>query len=104
MGPGPAHRAVGGPSRSEAILGPGGRFRPGILFRLPAGLHLPERTQAGPDGGTEDKPVGTTWICVVYKEKTHTVKFRFGGSRERIIDQASYSAMQLLRRLILDMI
>ncbi|MEN8228154.1 MAG: competence/damage-inducible protein A [Bacteroidota bacterium] len=59
---------------------------------------------AGPDGGTEEKPVGTTWICVVYKEKIYSMKFRFGGSRERIIDQASYSAMQLLRRLILDMI
>jgi nicotinamide-nucleotide amidase len=59
---------------------------------------------AGPDGGTKDKPVGTTWICVVYRDKVHSMKYRFGGSRERIIDQASYSAMQLLRRLILDMI
>jgi nicotinamide-nucleotide amidase len=59
---------------------------------------------AGPDGGTEDKPVGTTWICVTYKDRIHAEKFRFGGTRERIIDQASYSAMQLLRRLILDLI
>lgn len=59
---------------------------------------------AGPDGGTEDKPVGTTWICVLYKEKIYSNKYRFSGSRDRIIDQASYSAMQLLRRLILDMI
>ena len=57
---------------------------------------------AGPDGGTEDKPVGTTWICVAYGEKIHSKKFRFGGTRERIIEQASFSAMQLLRRLILD--
>jgi len=59
---------------------------------------------AGPDGGTEDKPVGTTWICVAYGDKIYAMKYRFGGSRDRIIDQASYSAMQLLRRLILDMI
>ncbi len=56
---------------------------------------------AGPDGGTEEKPVGTTWISVVAGEKIHTRQFRFGGNRERIIDQASYSAMQMLRRLIL---
>jgi len=59
---------------------------------------------AGPDGGTEDKPIGTTWICVAYGRNVFAKKYRFGGTRERIIDQASYSAMQLLRRLILDML
>ena len=57
---------------------------------------------AGPDGGTEDKPVGTTWICVAYGDKIFSKNYRFAGTRERIIDQASFSAMQLLRRLILD--
>lgn len=59
---------------------------------------------AGPEGGTEDKPVGTTWIAVVAREKVHSGHFLFGGSRERIIDQASYSAMQMLRRLILGLL
>lgn len=59
---------------------------------------------AGPDGGTEDKPVGTTWISVAYKDKVLAKKYFFGGTRERIIDQASYAAMQLLRRLLLDLI
>jgi len=59
---------------------------------------------AGPDGGTTDKPVGTTWICVAYGDKLYSEKYLFGGSRDRIIDQASYSAMQLLRRLILETI
>jgi nicotinamide-nucleotide amidase len=57
---------------------------------------------AGPDGGTEEKPVGTTWICVVHGENSYAEKFLFWGTRERIIDQASYTAMQLLRRLLLD--
>jgi len=56
---------------------------------------------AGPDGGTEEKPVGTTWICVQYGEESYAKQYRFGGSRERIIDQASHTGMQLLRRLIL---
>ena len=59
---------------------------------------------AGPDGGTDEKPVGTTWISVVYMDKIHTKKFLFGGSRDRIITQASYTAMQLLRRLVLELI
>jgi len=57
---------------------------------------------AGPDGGSEEKPVGTTWICVQYGEKSYAGKYRFGGSRERIIDQASHTSLQLLRRLILN--
>jgi nicotinamide-nucleotide amidase len=56
---------------------------------------------AGPDGGTEDKPVGTTWISVVSGDQVYSKKYQFGGSRDRIIDQASYTALQLLRRLIL---
>lgn len=56
---------------------------------------------AGPEGGTEDKPVGTTWICVQYKGDSYAKMFRFGGTRDRIIDQASHTALQLLRRLIL---
>jgi len=57
---------------------------------------------AGPDGGTEEKPVGTTWISVSYKDKIYSEKFLFGGTRDRIIDQASFTALQLLRRLVLN--
>ena len=56
---------------------------------------------AGPDGGTDDKPVGTTWICVQYGEDSFAKIYHFGGTRERIIDQASNTALQLLRRLLL---
>ena len=56
---------------------------------------------AGPDGGSDEKPVGTTWICVQYGDESFAKQFRFGGSRERIIDQASNTALQLLRRLLL---
>jgi len=59
---------------------------------------------AGPDGGTADKPVGTTWIAVAVGERIYSRKFLFGGSRDRIITQASCSAIQLLRQLILEMI
>lgn len=57
---------------------------------------------AGPDGGTEEKPVGTTWICVCHGDRTYAKEYLFWGTRERIIDQASYTGMQLLRRLLLD--
>ncbi len=56
---------------------------------------------AGPEGGSDEKPVGTTWICVQNGEESFAKVYRFGGNRERIIDQASYTALQLLRRLLL---
>jgi nicotinamide-nucleotide amidase len=57
---------------------------------------------AGPGGGTEEKPVGTTWICVQFKEKSFAKLYRFSGTRDRVVIQASYTGLQLLRRLILD--
>jgi len=56
---------------------------------------------AGPDGGTDEKPVGTTWICVQNGGESYAKIYHFGGTRDRIIDQASNTALQLLRRLIL---
>ena len=56
---------------------------------------------AGPFGGTDEKPVGTTWISVAWKEKVYSQKFLFNGNRERIIDQASITAINLLRRLVI---
>jgi len=56
---------------------------------------------AGPDGGSDEKPVGTTWVCVQYGEDSFAKIYHFGGTRERIIDQASNTALQLLRRLLL---
>ena len=57
---------------------------------------------AGPGGGSEEKPVGTTWICVQYGDRSFAKRYRFSGNRERIIIQASNTALQLLRRLLLD--
>lgn len=74
----------------------------GIMKVYGTGSAIATSGIAGPDGGTEDKPVGTTWICVAYRGEIFSKNYRFGGTRERIIDQASFSAMQLLRRLILD--
>ncbi|MCK5823158.1 MAG: competence/damage-inducible protein A [Bacteroidales bacterium] len=56
---------------------------------------------AGPSGGTEEKPVGTTWIAVASKDKIIAKKFLFGDNRERNITRASATALNMLRKLIL---
>lgn len=57
---------------------------------------------AGPSGGTEIKPVGTIWIAVSCSHKTLSREFRFGDNRERNIRRASVTALNMLRKLILE--
>ncbi|MCW3804670.1 competence/damage-inducible protein A [Plebeiibacterium marinum] len=55
---------------------------------------------AGPDGGTEEKPVGTVWISVSGPDRTISEKFQFGTIRERNIIRASEMALVMLKKMI----
>ncbi len=52
---------------------------------------------AGPDGGTEEKPVGTIWICVLTPKGAETRKFTFGDHRGRNIHRTAMAALDMLR-------
>ncbi|MDR3048185.1 MAG: competence/damage-inducible protein A [Bacteroidales bacterium] len=54
---------------------------------------------AGPEGGSEDKPVGTVWIAVATTTKLTTQLFHFGsiGGRSHIIQLAAVAALNMLR-------
>ena len=59
---------------------------------------------AGPDGGTEEKPVGLVYVGCHLGGKTVVREFRMRGNREKIREQAVVQALDLLRRrLITDM-
>jgi len=57
---------------------------------------------AGPDGGTADKPVGTIWVAVIYKDIIVTQKFLHGEERSRNISKAALSAINILRKLLIE--
>lgn len=48
---------------------------------------------AGPTGGSEEKPVGTVCISILTPAETTAFTFRFPGSRDRVIDRASTTAL-----------
>ena len=58
---------------------------------------------AGPDGGTEDKPVGTVCFSVCSRDGARiTRRTLLPGSRSDIRDRSTTVAMHLLRRVLLD--
>ena len=57
---------------------------------------------AGPDGGTETKPVGTIWIAVASEKGVITEKRVFGNDRVTNIKRFSLMALNLLRKQIIN--
>ncbi len=57
---------------------------------------------AGPDGGTEEKPVGLVYIATYMKDKVNVQRYQFKGDRAKIREQAVVKALDLLRRSLLD--
>jgi len=56
---------------------------------------------AGPTGGTNEKPVGTTWIAIANNDGVYAKKYIFGDQRERNIQRASLTALNMLQKLLL---
>jgi nicotinamide-nucleotide amidase len=55
---------------------------------------------AGPDGGTEDKPVGTVWIAAANKDKMLVKKYTFGSKRRQNIERSAIAALSMLNTLL----
>lgn len=56
---------------------------------------------AGPDGGTEEKPVGLVYISCCLKNEVTVEECHFHGTRAEIREQSATAVLDLLRRLIL---
>jgi nicotinamide-nucleotide amidase len=55
---------------------------------------------AGPEGGTEDKPVGTVWLAWCVEGEIETARICFGGDRNQVRQGATVVALQgLLSRI-----
>ncbi len=53
---------------------------------------------AGPSGGSDAKPVGTSWIAIATPDGVLSKKYSFGEQRSAIIQRATLTSLNMLRR------
>ena len=56
---------------------------------------------AGPDGGTDEKPVGLVYMACCLRGKTCVRRYQFRGNREKVREQAMMKSLDLARLCIL---
>ncbi|MDR2957120.1 MAG: CDP-diacylglycerol--glycerol-3-phosphate 3-phosphatidyltransferase [Coriobacteriales bacterium] len=72
----------------------------GCRARLAVDLAVATSGIAGPDGGSDEKPVGTVWFAVADSEATITRCEHFAGTRSEIREQAVRAALIMLYEVL----
>ena len=72
----------------------------GVRLRAGSSYGISVTGVAGPDGGSEEKPVGTVFIGYSDSSRTKSIKFTFPGDRHLIRWRSSQAALDYLRRQI----
>jgi len=77
----------------------------GVLNRLDANLAVAVTGIAGPDGGSEDKPVGTVWLAWAHGEGQEPLDVvahcrHFSGTRAEIQAQTVLEALRGLLQIV----
>ena len=76
----------------------------GVFERTSADVVVSVSGIAGPDGGTDDKPVGTVWLCWGKRDKTSIAsEFLFEGDREAVRLQTVEAALMALLDIMICM-
>lgn len=86
------HGAVSGPVARE--------MAEGVRQAVGADLGISITGVAGPTGGTEAKPAGTTFICVTGLGMTRTERFTWAGDRRGNREHSVRAALGMLAELI----
>lgn len=68
----------------------------GILKKMNSKFGIAVSGIMGPTGGSDEKPIGTVWICVGNKEKYQTKKMIYRFDRLRNIESTATEAMSFL--------
>ncbi len=84
-----AHGAVSGEVAAEMAIG--------AAQRADADAALSISGIAGPDGGSDERPVGTVFIGCMLDGAASVTRFCFSGDRRQVRQRAARSALQVLR-------
>lgn len=71
----------------------------GVANRLTADYVIATSGIAGPDGGTDEKPVGTVWIAVGTKDSLVSRRFQFSLDRQLNIERTTQTALLMLMEI-----
>jgi nicotinamide-nucleotide amidase len=73
----------------------------GALKLMQADVAVAVTGIAGPEGGTDQKPVGTVFIAFADQQQCFAQQFQFGNERLRNIEWTVQSALSMLRKQLL---
>ncbi len=74
----------------------------GVKERLKTDYSIAVSGVAGPDGGSEEKPVGTVWIAIGTPDGgVVSKKYLFENNRERNIRRSALMSLNMLRKILL---
>lgn len=77
------------------------RMATGVRDLMEADFGVATTGVAGPNGGTEETPVGTVWIGVASSKGVVSKCFNFGKDRENVINRATIMAYEMLRQQLI---
>ena len=72
-----------------------------LADRVGTGISLSITGIAGPDGGTDEKPVGTVYIGLFYNNQVKETLHHFNGNRKDIQEMAAQTALDTVRQALL---
>ena len=75
----------------------------GVTGALGADVGLSITGIAGPDGGTEEKPVGTVFIGIALRDLLAAARLSLGSHRDMIRERAVTAALDILRRELINL-
>ena len=87
-----SHGAVSEETCREMLLG--------AIANSNANIAIATTGIAGPDGGSESKPVGLVYIGILQYPNIRIVKYHFSGSRKQIRAETVEKALELLNKFI----
>ncbi len=74
----------------------------GLLDKMKTDYGIAVSGIMGPEGGTDEKPVGTVWVAVGNKEKQMVQKLKQRFERKKNIEVTAVMALNMMRKFILE--